>query len=495
MAMRTFVCCFCASLSFLTFATGAGASGSVAGRLESVSILDAGAGSSVAVRTSSSAALVATTAADPRTAVIELVGIATERRDVAVKDASGMISRIAIDTVPQAASGMVTRIRVSLTRSFRRRVRISGNVVYVDFEPGEPALRVAAFEKRPESLSAKAPKTTPVPIAEKGRESFAAKLARMTTAPFTAERERESFSANAPKTTPVPLTNFSRWLAITEPLQHAVNPSSTPPVLARSWMPVILKDGAIIYGYGEYAHVDDQVTLLLPFDDSDTPAVEAVSLPRSAVDLDATAQASESVRGARYIATSGPRDFAELARDVSAALNTVPDQRDALARVAVIEGVRRRLMEWPASHFGYRAADVHEAVTQLDPLLIQYRAAAGVSRVDLSLVAPTATPPAPVVFRRPTLIDLIENAMRLVGVMRVPAERASVLRTTAAALDRHRAELPAVWLATGERRVADALKTTLQTDAAYRDLSAGLIARAMRAAAEGNVRTDRKSVV
>src|SRR5205085_971213 len=109
-----------------------------------------------------------------------------------------------------------------------------------------------------------------------------------------------------------------RWLAITEPLQHTVNQPSPNAVLARAWVPVVLKDGPVIFSYGDYAELDEQLTFLLPFDDSDEPHVEIVSIPRSAVNLEATAQAAESVRAGRYTATRGAREFADLSQEVSA---------------------------------------------------------------------------------------------------------------------------------------------------------------------------------
>jgi hypothetical protein len=281
---------------------------------------------------------------------------------------------------------------------------------------------------------------------------------------------------------------LSRWLAITQPLQQTFNPPSPNAVLARAWIPLVLSDGTTIFSYGDYAQVDDQLAFLLPFDDSDAPRVEAVSLPRAAVDLEATTRASESVRAGRYTLTQGPREFAGLSQEVSIALNSVPSRPDPLARVELIEGVLRRLIEWPAAHYGYRARDVNEAVSMLEPILSQFRAAAHVNRIDLSLVAPTSAPLPPITFRQPTLVDLIENAMRLVSVLNVPAERTAVLRTTAASLERHRGDLPAVWLATGQRRVAAALKSEARIDDAYRRLSTDVITGAVRAAADGNVR-------
>jgi hypothetical protein len=145
------------------------------------------------------------------------------------------------------------------------------------------------------------------------------------------------------------------------------------------------------------------------------------------------------------------------------------------------------LIEWPAAHHRYRARDIHEAISMLDPILNQLRAAAGVNRVDLSLAALTDAPSPAIAFRHPTLVDLLENAMRFVLLL-APSQRTAVLRATADSLERHRTELPAVWFATGQRRVAAALKSETRADVSYRKLSTRILERAVRAARSGDVR-------
>ena len=87
--MRTSVSAFSILPVMLILASGSDAAGTVPGRLESVSILAAGTGSTLAVRTSVIAPLVATTAADTRTLVIELVGIVADRREITAQDGAG----------------------------------------------------------------------------------------------------------------------------------------------------------------------------------------------------------------------------------------------------------------------------------------------------------------------------------------------------------------------------------------------------------------------
>ena len=516
-----FPCSFSAFVVMLMVVVGGGAVGAAEGRLESVGILAAGAGSSLAVRTSGIATLVAVTAADPRTVVIELAGIGSDRRDMKVGDGAGMISRIAIESVRKTGSQSVTRVRVSLASAYRHRVRISGNIVYVDFErvgATAPSLaRAAASLPAPAPSAHVAPVRAAVAAAASPNPPKPAAPANSTrTASKASPAVPASAANNVPRNRPAPsgaavasaarpgsnagpqivppatsandLSPQWRWLAIAEPLRNSVNPPqplpATPP---RAWVPVVLKDGTTVFSYGDHTEIDGQLTFMLPFDDSEAPKVEAVSVHASAVDLSATTLAAESVKSARYTATRGPREFADFSQEISAVLGAVPLQPTPAARVSLVEAVRQRLMDWPREHYGYRAREIGEAIGMLDPMLTQLRAAAGVNRVDLSLVAPMAPPPPPMPVSPPTLVDLLENAMRFVSLLTVPAERTAVLRATSASLARHRADLPAVWYASRQRRVTEALTSETRVDEAYRKLAAGLLERAVRAARDGNV--------
>jgi len=58
----------------------------------------------------------------------------------------------------------------------------------------------------------------------------------------------------------------------------------------------VLKDGTTVFSYGDHTEIDGQLTFMLPFDDSEAPKVEAVSVHASAVDLSATTLAAESAK-------------------------------------------------------------------------------------------------------------------------------------------------------------------------------------------------------
>jgi hypothetical protein len=472
MVVRSFAALVIMLVLMPTFA----ATAPVPNHLNSVSVLAAGVGSSLAVRTSAVAVLVATTAADPRTAVIEFVGIAGDWRNMRVSGRPGIISYIAIDTTGSVTGPMVTRIRVSLTTNYRHRLRTSGNLVYIDFQPtGEERPHP---RPQPESRIPRTPAVTPTAHAareSRGVQEFALDNSIVTDNPSP------TLSAGHAKA-------LTSWSVMTEPVKHLLRVPSAVPERASEWIPVVLKDGTTIYSYGSYAEVDEKSIVSLPFAVDSAPPMELVSLASSTIDRRATIAAAESLAAARYASSDGPGDFATLSREVSADLDAVPAQSDPVVRVRIVENVIQRLTVWPRTHHGYRAFEANDAINTLQVILNELRSAAGMNHVTLTLRAPTVSPTGMVAVRQPTLIELIDIAMRVVRFLSTPAERTAVLRASAEALRRHRTELPALWTASSARRVAEALETERHVDDAYRKFTVDVVKRGTLAGRQGDVR-------
>ncbi len=423
--------------------------------------------------------LVAATSVGARAVVIELVGIAADRRAVATGDPAGMISRVAIDSATSPRGSVVTRVHVFLDRPYRHRLRLSDRLVYVDFELAEPLPRNPASSTLKLASTAKPARTTATPVAA---GSGNARVAAPTAVPTAGVAP-----VVVPPPAPLEVNVLSRWVAIRENLQSDAPAVLDPKAMAKPWMPLILQDGTTLFSYGDHVKVNEEIAFMLPVDDSDSPRVAAVALRASSVDLESTTRAGDAVRALRYAATRGPAEFDALLEEVSVALTAVPSDPDPLGRVVRVEQARRRLLEWPDSHYGYRATDVHEAARALDPVLNQLRSVAGVPRVDLTLSAsaPAAVPARP--YRIPTLLDLLENAFRVVLLL-TPPQRTTVLQAAAESLQRHKEQLPPVWLSTGQRHVSEALKSEARLDDAYGRLSRDIATRAIRAASKGDVR-------
>jgi len=193
---------------------------------------------------------------------------------------------------------------------------------------------------------------------------------------------------------------------------------------------IFLRDGSTLVSYGDYARVADRVVVSIPIGglEEATPTLHLVSISESSVDWERTDQYAAATRARHYATTQGEADFDSLSTDVARALHDVATTKDAARRLALATEARRMLSDWPASHYGYRATDVAQLSALLDDAVGELRVAAGLPRVDLSLVA-TAAPLPPNVpeIPPPTLRESIEQAFRAASVVDDPSERVSLL--------------------------------------------------------------------
>lgn len=261
---------------------------------------------------------------------------------------------------------------------------------------------------------------------------------------------------------------------------------------------IFLLDGGSIVSYGDFARVADRVIVSVPIGTAQPPELQLVSIRESAVDWQLTDRYADAARAKHYAMTRGEDDFNLLSNDVARALNEVALTDDPAKRVALADQARQQLAEWPASHFGYRAADVAQLSTLLDDVVSELRVAAGQSRFDLKLVAPTVSPPAMEVLPSPSLRESIELAFTAARVASEPAERVSLLESITRALGPMSAEgetntngspaSDAKWIADARARVLTVLATERQVNQAYAELAARTLARADDRARRADVR-------
>jgi hypothetical protein len=248
---------------------------------------------------------------------------------------------------------------------------------------------------------------------------------------------------------------------------------------------LFLIDGTTLVSYGEFSRVSDRVVLSIPVGQAaESPDLQLVSIPESAVDWERTDQYSNAVRAQRYGETRGEEDFALLGGRVTEALNLIALTRDPARRLSMALEARGNLARWPSQNFGYRAADVAHLTGMLDEVISELRVAAGQSSFDLSLVATTVSP-AVELLPAPDFRGTLEQAFAASAVTPEPAERVSLLRAITNALQE-----PARrggWEAALHGRAATELATELRIDKSYRDLSASSIASAAARAARGDV--------
>jgi hypothetical protein len=258
---------------------------------------------------------------------------------------------------------------------------------------------------------------------------------------------------------------------------------------------VFLNDGTAVVSYGEYTRVGDRVVFSMPIGSVSASAsganLHVVNIPAAAVNWTATTTYANSARYAHYIATSAEADYAAVAGEVAATLNAIVLAKEPRARLDMATAARRRLALWPRDHYGYRADDVREMLTLLDDAISALRVAAGETAFSLDLVA-TAHAPEPVenvpMMRNPTLEESISQAMAVVKVTDVAADRVSILQRVVATLDNSRNDLPNRWVDATRKGATWTIADEARTERQYTALTSSLLKRATEAAARADVR-------
>ena len=257
---------------------------------------------------------------------------------------------------------------------------------------------------------------------------------------------------------------------------------------------VFLRDGSTLVSYGDFARVADRVVLSIPLGaiDGPSPPLHLVSIAEGAVDWDRTDRYAEAVRARHYAATQGEIDFEALSANVAKALNDVATLQDPAQRLARATDARRRLADWPAAHHGYRAHDVAQLGALLDDAIGDLRAAAGLSRTDLTLVAtaaplPESLPEMPT----PTERESYDQALAAAANAADATERVSLLEAIAYSLGPSRAASGASgtrqWSSGTLAKASTALAAEVKIDREYRSVVDRIIGRADERARRADV--------
>lgn len=203
------------------------------------------------------------------------------------------------------------------------------------------------------------------------------------------------------------------------------------PVAAAVLYRVFLVDGGILVSYGEFARVGDRVVLSVPIGGTETtPVLHVISIAEKDVEWQRTNAYAYATRSRHYAATQGEADFARLTREVADTLHKVGETDDPASRLAIAEAARRQLVEWPQSHFGYRANELQQMTTWLDQVVSELRVAAGQSSFDLALVANVVVPPVAQVpiLPAPTFRERLESGFAAARLTTDAPQRVSLLR-------------------------------------------------------------------
>lgn len=253
---------------------------------------------------------------------------------------------------------------------------------------------------------------------------------------------------------------------------------------------VFLKDGSTLLSYGELARLDERVVFSMPTSASRVqPQLHLVTLPADRIDWERTTRYAESARSTRYFATRAEQDYALLTDEVAQALNDVSLAQDAPTRLAIVEKARRTLAEWPPRHYNYKQAEVRQMLGILDEAIADLRAAAGLSRFDLSLVAAVDMPEIrEPMLPAPTAQEAIEQTLRAASLTDSSVERVSLLTSVLGNLERDLAELDGAWAWTTRVAVRTMIDTEMAVDRLYQNLTKRYVSFAEQRAKAADVK-------
>ena len=250
---------------------------------------------------------------------------------------------------------------------------------------------------------------------------------------------------------------------------------------------IFLTDGTPLLSLGEFTRTDGRIVFAVPVGTATNPdAVQVVSLPDEAIDWERTTRYTDAVRLQRFAASSGEKDYRDLVGMVARALSDMAFAPDAAAKLRVGEEARRRVIAWPAEHYGYRAQDVRELGMVIDDALADVRAGAGVQTFELSLVA-TVEPPSEPLLAEPALAESLRLASRAASALYMRKERLSLQQAILAVLERRKPELPSSAYKALARPLKETLSEEARLDREYARLDAQALSKARAFAAEGDI--------
>lgn len=252
---------------------------------------------------------------------------------------------------------------------------------------------------------------------------------------------------------------------------------------------LFLKDGTPVATLGECTRAGGRVIFTLPLGSASAPSsVQLVSLPDHVIDWERTARYTDAVRAKRYAETRGEAEFSALTLAVARALTEVAISAEPARRLSLAEEARRRLVEWPRTHYAYRADDVRELALVVDETIADIRADLGEQSFSIDLVAMTEAPSEPIL-PEPTLQESIAHAVAVARLSDVPSERVPLQQAILSVLDPKGTGLPTEWAKATRRNVESALKADQRKNLRYSELVRSALddaaSRASRADVEG----------
>ena len=272
----------------------------------------------------------------------------------------------------------------------------------------------------------------------------------------------------------------TRPLVIGAAFLAVVSASAQAPIQDGAVFRVFLKDGRGLPSYGESATTADRVVFtLIVGSPREKPALQLVSLPASAIDVERTIRYADAIRAAHYAKTRGDVDYVVMTQEVQRAVTELASVKDLKKRLELAQAARERLMSWARVTNGYRSGEVRELVSLLDEVIAELGAATGQRSFSLDLRADTHGPEP--LLPVPDVAESVALAMAAAAACDNDDERVMILRL-AAQLAETLPPSSAVRLAVTREFNAEAGAT-----AAYNALAAEMRAQAEAARQKGDV--------
>jgi hypothetical protein len=214
--------------------------------------------------------------------------------------------------------------------------------------------------------------------------------------------------------------------------------------------------------------------------------MQTVSLPDSAVDWERTERYTDTVRHQSYASARGEEDYAALTGAVARALGDIAFAADPSSKLAIAADIRRQLLEWPAAHSAYRAADVRELTARVEEAISAIRAGSGQRTFDFSLVAMIEPPPEPLL-PEPHLKDVIDYASAVAQLTDLRRDRLTLQESILAVLDRRKRQVPKDWYSATRRVLVWSIDRERKLDRAYSDLTSRTLREARKLEEDADV--------
>lgn len=268
---------------------------------------------------------------------------------------------------------------------------------------------------------------------------------------------------------------------------QALPPGSPAPDVFR----IFLRDGRVLSSYGEFAQVDaDLVFVVAQGQKGGVQTHDLITVPVAVVDMERTTAYASALRMAEYAALRGEREYQALIADITRAIDALEASDDKDRRLGIALVARRRLLAWPADHFGYRAAELRQIVSIFDDVILDLQAATGTSQFSIDLVASVAPPPPVPLMAAPTPAETVAMALVAAATTDVGVEKLALLRSA------HRVAESLPDADAGLRsEVARLLDEETAADAAYRSLLREALTRADAAVRQGRPAVIRRLIL